>query len=564
MQNFPVEHHDDGFAWLQSTGAVRRLVRVVAALWMSWLPIVVFGMPCVADPESGPPHSCPRLPPLSSSTTLDAALDQFYELRSCRLAWADTVRLDRLIAGIRALEGDGLVPADYFLDRLERMRDRPASAAAPWDAESDALATRAYLLALAHLYYGKVVPRELYPDWNFEPRAANLADGLRVANSALDEGDIAAMFARARPSHPVYAVLREALGRLRAIAAVGGWPSIPAGPTLEPGARDPSVPALRHRLAVAGYGTDATEDPELYDPVLAQAVRDFQTEQYLDVDGRVGAATREALNVPVAARIDQVRVNLERARWQLPEIKDDFVLVDIAGYKVSYYEGATLKWMSRAQVGRPYRRTPSFRSVITHVTFNPTWTVPPTILRNDVLPKVRRDSAYLAAHRLRAFDAAGNPLDPAGIDWSRASGISLRQDAGADNSLGRVAIRFPNPYGVYLHDTPHTELFDRQQRAFSSGCIRVERPLELVELLLDDQSRWNRAALLQVTQSGVTQSVALPRPVAVLLMYWSIDLHDGKRTAYKRDVYHRDAAVLAALDRPTALWPGWAPAFCPF
>ncbi|TDR41574.1 murein L,D-transpeptidase YcbB/YkuD [Tahibacter aquaticus] len=468
------------------------------------------------------------------------------------MAWSDTESLDHLIDQIRALEDDGLTPSDYFLDRLVRMREQRLIAGHSDPIGLDVLATRAYLLALRHLYHGKVAPQELYPDWNFEPRSSDPAEDLGLANSAVDDGNVAAAFALARPPHAIYGALRKSLHELRAIAADGGWPLVPAGPTLARGMRDPRIPALRHRLALGGYGSDVTDNVDYFDPALEVAVRAFQTEQYLGVDGKVGAATRNTLNVSIDARIGQLQVNLERVRW-IPEITDDFVLVDIAGYKVSYYKNSGLKWASRVQVGRPYRRTPSFRSMITHVTFNPTWTVPPTILRNDVLPKIRRDSSYLATNRLRAFDPAGNPLDAAAVDWHRASGITLRQDAGPGNALGRVAIRFPNRYGVYLHDTPHTELFDREQRAFSSGCIRVERPLELVELLLDDAGQWNHQAMLAEMDSGVTRSVILRRPVPLLLMYWSVDVHDGGRVAYKFDVYQRDAKVLAALHRSPLL-----------
>jgi len=186
------------------------------------------------------------------------------------------------------------------------------------------------------------------------------------------------------------------------------------------------------------------------------------------------------------------------------------------------------------------------------VTLNPIWTVPPTILSEDLLPKLRRNSGSLAANRIRVFDSDGHERDPSSVDWNHPQGLVLRQDAGAGNSLGRVAIRFPNPYGIYMHDTPHRELFSEGRRAFSSGCIRIERPLELVEHLLANTPGWGRGKIDAAIATGQTRSVVLDHPVPILILYWSVDTHDGKRIAFKPDIYGKDAAVLRELDRPRA------------
>ncbi len=305
------------------------------------------------------------------------------------------------------------------------------------------------------------------------------------------------------------------------------------------------------RLQLFGYlaanlDTDASER---YDATLVQALEAFQRAQYLTADGHLGAATLAALNVPVAPRIDQLRVNLERARWLLHQLHGDFVMVDIAGYDIAFYKDGKPVWRSRVQVGQPYRSTPAFKSQITYLTLNPTWTVPPTILKNDILPKVRKNPGYLAANRIRVLDGQGRELSPASVNWANPRGIVLRQDAGPDNSLGRVVIRFPNDYAVYLHDTPHQELFANPQRANSSGCIRVERPRELAELLLDDPVRWNRAVIDSAIDTGKTQTVMLGKPVPLLLAYWTVDLRDDGRIGFRPDIYRRDAALLVALNR---------------
>jgi murein L,D-transpeptidase YcbB/YkuD len=476
----------------------------------------------------------------------------FYAQGQFAPAWTRPADIDQLLAALRGVAADGLDAEDYALTELQRRRavltDPHATA---WQrAQFDLLATDACLAALSHLYRGKVDPATLDTHWNFDARRPDAGQGVHSVRDALTQGQVADLFARARPQSALYEELRTALAKWRQVAAQGGWTAIASGPTLKSGMLDPRVPALRRRLQLTGYLPAAVDASERYDPALEQALKQFQHDHYLLADGHLGVATLAALNVPADARIDQLRVNLERARWLLHQLHGDFVMVDIAGYGVAYYQDGKPIWRSRVQVGKPYRSTPAFKSQITYLTLNPTWTVPPTILKNDILPKLRKNPGYLAANRIRVLDGQGRELSPSSVNWANPRGIVLRQDAGADNSLGRVVIRFPNDYAVYLHDTPHQELFANPQRANSSGCIRVERPRELVELLLDDPVRWNRAAIDSAIDTGKTQTVTLGKPVPLLLAYWTVDLRDDGRIGFRPDIYRRDAPLRAALDRP--------------
>ena len=486
---------------------------------------------------------------------LGKAIADFYAQRRYLSAWSDETNVRQLLAGLASVENDGLLPEDYHLSELRAAADglqRPDTTPAQ-RAEFDVAATASYITALVQLVRGKVDPVRLDPTWNFDPTAIDPQQGMAMLQTSIEERSVDQAFAMARPQNPLYAKLRDALAQLRATAAAGGWPSVPDGPTLKAGMKDARVEALRARLVAGGYLDPTLAHGELYDSPLADAVKRFQVDQYLDADGNVGAGTLAALNVPVQARIGQVRVNLERARWLLRSLQGTFVVVDVAGYKISYYRDGKRVWQSRVQVGKPYRSTPIFRSQITYVTFNPTWTVPPTILKNDVLPKIRKNRGYLADNRIRVLDSSGNTLSPASVDWSNPRGITLRQDAGPGNSLGQVVIRFPNPFSVYLHDTPHRDLFEKAKRDTSSGCIRVEHPLELVELLFNDAQKWNRQAIDQRIDAKTTQNVTLPAAVPVLIAYWTVDIGDDGKLAYKPDVYDRDGALLAALDKPQPL-----------
>lgn len=505
------------------------------------------------------------------SIALAEAVARHYEASGFTPVWTDPARVDALVAAIDDLEYDGLRPTDYHVDALQDFRGEIRRGALPAarQAELEVVATDAMATALYHLYFGKVDPAKLSPQWNYPPRPLDVPEARQRFDAALAEGDVAGTFERARPQHPWYQRGRERLRQYEAIRDAGGWSRIAAGPTLEPGANDARVPALRHRLsttgdlpgaAVGANGVPVVEAPlppydTRYDDALVAAVKRFQARHGLGADGAIGPGTLAAMNVPVSARIDQIRVNLERARWVLHEIKGDFVLVDVAGFDVSWFRGEEPVWTSKVIVGRPYRETPIFRSTITYVVFNPTWTVPPGILVKDKLPLIQRDPGYLKKNNIRVIDSQGREVDPYSVNWkaygpSRLPPYQLRQDPGDDNALGLVKIMFPNPYSVYLHDTPSKSLFDQDQRTFSSGCIRVQKAFELAEYVLADPVRWNQKTIAEVVTAKATKTVNLATPVPVLILYWTAQPTPDGQVVFRNDIYGRDPPTLAALDAP--------------
>jgi murein L,D-transpeptidase YcbB/YkuD len=486
---------------------------------------------------------------------------RYYESQQFQPKWRDPARLDLLVAALADLEDDGLDPADYHIEALQSFRTDLRTAAALQPAEQadlEFLATDAMMLSLYHLYIGKVDPVQLSSQWNFSTRPVSVERGFERLSAALDSGQIRETFERARPQHVWYQRGRQALRTYRALAAAGGWSPISDGPTMKLGLDDPRVPALRYRLTVTGDLAGDLQPPApplnlAFDAELEAAVKRFQERHGLTADGAVGPGTRAALNVPVSARIDQIRINLERARWVMHELHGEFVLVNVAGFDVSYFRDDEPIWTSKVIVGRPYRETPIFKSLITYVVLNPTWTIPPGILVKDKLPVIKRDPGYLKRNNIRVIDSAGREVNPHSVDWSRYSGsrlppYQLRQDPGDDNALGLVKIMFPNPYLVYLHDTPSKSLFDKDERVFSSGCIRVEKAFELAELVLNDPVRWNRAALDAAIATKKTQTVNLARPVPVLILYWTAQPRPDGQVIFRNDVYGRDPATLAALN----------------
>jgi len=483
-------------------------------------------------------------------------LQDFYARRAFRPAWGDAENAAELRRAVAESATDGLNPADYFLPLLEDLgRQARGPAATPMLlAQQDILQTEALLRLGYHLSFGKVDPETFDPRWNY----GRTLDGRDIPGRierTLAARDIYQRIEALKPTHRLYGALKRELARYRAAEVAPVPAPVPPGPSLKPGASDPRVPLLRARLVASGdLAVDGAGSSDLYDAALEAAVRKFQQRMGLDSDGVIGPGTVAELNVPVAERIRQLRVNLDRGRVLLHDLPEQFVIVNIAGYEAYLVRGQDIVWSARVQVGKTYRQTPLFRSEINYLVFNPTWTVPPGIIAKDILPAARKDPASITRRGLKVLDASGREVDPASIDWSRFSSghipYTLRQDPGPNNALGRVKLMFPNPYLVYLHDTPSQALFDRAERAFSSGCVRVERALELAALVLDEPDRWNAQSVAATIAGGKLQNVTLKRRMPLLLAYWTSWVDPEGQMNFRRDLYGQDAQWAEALDAP--------------
>ena len=485
------------------------------------------------------------------------ALPAFYAARDYQPAWASADRVNEMLRVIEDADTDGLDPDDYHAVALRQLSAQ-GQLSEEQGAQRELLLTDALMRLVYHLEFGKVDPEKLFGNWQFGKTIDGL-DPTALIEALVSAPNLAEAVAAHRPQHAVYARLRSGLAEYRLLAEAGGWQPVPDGPALKPGMQDARVMALRERLRITGELANDSPLTDLFDEQLEAAVKQFQQRHRLNDDGVVGKGTLDALNVPAEQRVDQLRVNLERARWILHDISGEMIIADIAGFEVLELEDGNIAWRSRAQVGKPYRMTPVFKSKITHLEFNPTWTVPPTILRQDILPKTRKDPGYLAARNIRVLDQQGRTVDPASVDWSRYPRehfpYILRQDPGPKNALGRIKFMFPNPHLVYIHDTPSKDLFSSDQRTFSSGCIRIQKPLEFAERLLGDPQRWDQAAIQKVLDSEKTTRVNLPKPVPVALMYWTVGTEPDGTVFFKADPYDRDAAVLAALNSTPVFTP---------
>jgi murein L,D-transpeptidase YcbB/YkuD len=426
-------------------------------------------------------------------------------------------------------------------------------------AELDLLFTDSLIRLGYHERFGKLNPYTLDPQWNFRREQGEI-EAAKDILAAIDSASLLAHLNAQFPRGTFYQQLRKGLARYRQIMAQGGWPELPGGAVLRPGARDERVTVLARRLVASG---DLPEDglatiDDVYDESLEAGVRRFQLRHGLDVDGIIGPTTLRALNVSVEDRVQQLRINLERARWVFDDISDDFILVNIAGFSAYVIRDGEVAWQTKVQVGKPFHKTPVFRDEMKYVVFNPTWTVPYSIATRDILPNIQADPDYVARRNFDIKDRNGDLVDPKSIDWSKLSRgnfpFTLVQRPGPDNALGRVKFMFPNEHAVYLHDTPSKYLFGRAERAFSAGCIRVEKPFDFAEVLMG-RDGWTQERFQEVLDSGEIKTVFLSKPIPVLLLYWTAEVHTDGSVYFYQDIYDRDQSVADGLDAGFVLDP---------
>lgn len=481
-------------------------------------------------------------------------LREVYAARAYEPLWTRPGKVAELVALLRDAVTYGLDPADYNLTQIESRLAAGVPGTPRAAAELDLLLSEGLLRYGYHRRYGKVRAQDLDSNFNFRREAFLKKPPAQMVREASESESLESFIQGVVSTGPLERTFRDYLRRYRDIAATGGWRQISPGPTLHPGDQDPRVAALRQRLYLTGDLAEPNQDPDApYDDALQVAVQHFQSRHALNPDGLVGKETLVALNEPVETRIDQLRLSLERLRWVSEDAPHEFVAINIAGYELFYFHDREIAWTTRVMVGKSFRQTPVFRGDITYLEMNPTWTIPPTILRNDTLPAIRKNPNYLSEKNISVLDREGHRVDPASIDWSTAGRgfpYTLRQEAGPDNALGRIKFIFPNSHFVFLHDTPNRALFNQPERAFSSGCIRVEHPLELARLILEGRSKADITDIQRMIDSGRTERVVLQETMPVLVLYFTASLDIDGNVRFFRDIYQRDVAVLAALNAP--------------
>lgn len=494
--------------------------------------------------------------PNGDTLAVQRSVAGFYRDRGYRPAWTDDDEiLPRglsMLEAIGAADTEGLDRERYHFSTAREMAELLADDAVE-DRELeflgnlDILLTESFVRLSRDLVAGTLEPEAAGLEWRI-PRGT--AEERELIDRVVTGEDPKAVLGSVRPRVPYYDRMVRALARLRDVQENGGWPTVPEDEKLEPGTEGPGVAALRGRLLagddanetrLAGWGRDSIR---LFDDSLAAALRHFQKRHALADDGTVGPATHEALNVPVGERIEALRLNLDRWRWLPPELGERFILVNIAGFELEVVEQDSAIESMNVVVGKTANRTPVFADTLEYLVVNPYWNVPESIAEEEIIPAAMADSGYLARNHYELV-RDGEPVPPSAVepDSVLEKGFRIRQRPGPWNALGHVKFLFPNDYDIYLHDTPADHLFSQRSRAFSHGCIRVERPDDLARTLLARLTDVDPADYATLRQSSEEEWVTVDDDVAVYILYFTAWVDGDGTLRFHQDIYSRDRSL---------------------
>lgn len=468
---------------------------------------------------------------LSSET-----LPPLYAGAGFRLLWAGEADAEALLGEIAASEGDGLTPADYHFDviisTLERRRSGPDDVDAAVDA--DLLLTDALVRLVAHLRLGKL-RSDGVPRWDLPPRIDD-QEAVAFIRQILAGGGLPVRLADLRPAQPIYGRLKSALARYRIIAADSGWPSIGPGRMLSRGDTDTRVATVRRRLALTGDYLGSPSDSPAYDDSVMSAVQNFQRRHGLKTDGLLGPLTRGAMNKPVEERIDEIRANLERARQLLAGVRGRFLLIDPAAAQVlSAVDGGRLD-VQPAEFGPGFREAEPFQSRLAYVVINPDWTLPLSLVGNQVADLGRRAPGRFDQFGLSVLTPDGRRIDPARVDWSRPGDVVVRQGPGESSFLGSARLEFPNRAGMTVHGRGDGAV---------PGAVSVPDPLALAATALGPDL--DRAALDGMAASGRTRTLLPEIPVTVIFTPWTAWGATDGSVSFRGGFEAADAAIIEGL-----------------
>lgn len=358
-------------------------------------------------------------------------------------------------------------------------------------------------------------------------------------------------------SDAMLAAFDDAIARYQQVIAKGGWGTIPGPRMIRPGDDDERVPQVRRRLVMSGdLRASQAYESYTFDGELEAAVRRFQERQGLRVSGRVDKPTLQAMNVPAAARLAQLRLNQQRVRDLISQrMEDRYILVNVAGFQLEAVERHNVEQRHRVIAGKPERQTPTVKATIRALNFFPYWRVPDSVANLDLVPRLVKEPEYLAKEQIRVLTGSfnGPEIDSTNIDWRQGvdtTRIKFRQDPGPQNALGLVRIDMPNEHGVYMHDTPMKKLFDQRGRAFSAGCVRVQDVFGLVAWIArDEPGGVDRQRIENILAAGQAVDIQLTRPLPVYFTYLTAWVDADGRPEFRPDIYGRDGLRELASDR---------------
>ncbi len=476
----------------------------------------------------------------------DTILKAIYKKNNFEVLWdAQENRSSALTALVKSHE-DGLVPSDYYVDYLSKLETQFDSLSEPQKAKYDIELTRSIQKYIRHINVGKVNPYELYDDWDLGKKNIDVNQLLSecIVEKSFDE-----KIEKLKPQIKLYQQLKEALKKLNEYPDKNIEQVDPKEKfTLKTSSK--SMINIKRKLIY--WGDLKRKDSaltKLYDKETQAAVKHFQKRHGLRADGVIGKGTIEALNYSRNQRIEQVIVNLERLRWLPNNIGNHYILVNLPNYYLTVYKDNDSILSHKVVVGKDTRKTPLLSSKLTNIVLNPNWTVPPTILKEDVFPEAIRSRSAFSRRGLHIFDSRNREVSPWKWKMEDAKRYKYVQNPSKNNSLGYMKINFSNKYAVYLHDTNHRNYFKYDYRALSSGCVRVENPLELGKYLLNDEENWSMEKIEEVTKNAKklkTTSIDLEEDIYVHFLYNTAWIENNV-LQFREDIYCLDADLYSKL-----------------
>jgi len=475
-------------------------------------------------------------------------LDSIYSKRDYTPIWTDRALREDLYRSIERSTEDGLEPEDYHLTYLQNSLANLSQLDDEERSLTEIILTDAFLGLASDYNSGKLNPKEIYSIWGVESNKINLPGLLEYG---VQQNDIIEAIDSVVPKHEVYKGLKRSLKEYRKLAEKEENPTIISeeGESIKADEKDSRIPNIKRRLKELGYwDKDIVDTATVYDEALQHAVKEYQEKYGIETDGVIGGGTIKTLNKTYQDRLEQILVNLERWRWYPKDLGDQHIIVNIANYRLHFVRNGDTVATHRTMVGTEARKTPVFSDEVEHIVYNPTWTIPPTIKSKDVIPSAKKDPDYISRKNYSIFNGSGQRLSPSEVDWSSSEvkAYTFRQEAGPANPLGLVKIIYPNEYMIYLHDTPSKSLFNKNLRAQSSGCVRVQDVLELAKMLLSDQPKYDNEKIKEILDSGRTTTIKVTQKVKVHHLYWTAWNENGS-TRFAEDIYKRDAAIYKLL-----------------
>lgn len=467
----------------------------------------------------------------------------FYKNNSFKTVWVQEQNRNDLIQSISDLASDGISPNHYALDSLKNYQQHYAQLTDLEKTKADLLFTQTFFKMASHLYNGVLNPKELYNDWELPTKPIHLPATLHLT---LQHNAVPIAFDSIRPRHPIYGQLKEALSSLKS------KPDAPETPfktdhKIKLNDRFPEVITLKEKLIYWEDLAPLDSMTPLFDDTTVAALKHFQLRNGLDETGLLDSKTIEALNKTKLDQMQKIVVNLERWRWFPRNLGAHYVLINLPAYRlVAITDGDTIQ-KHKVIVGTPARKTPILSSEFSGLVINPTWTVPPTILKQDLVPAASKNRGYFASRGFTIYDSKGAVVTPEEWDPQQASRYRYVQKPGDTNSLGRIKFDFKNNHMVYLHDTNNKNNFNKEDRGLSSGCVRVEDPFELADyILLTENSSYTLKQINTWLQTEKTQHIPLQKKVQIHQLYWTA-WKDTKGIQFRNDIYKLDAPLYEKL-----------------